>query len=98
MSKGWTEERRAAQAERCRKNKPWEQSTGPKTTEGKLRASLNAYKHGGDTRYRQIIIDMLRHNREFQKCARELNKIELIKAFEKQLLRTLPPLKSEKTD
>lgn len=46
MSNGWTEERRQKQAERCRANKPWKNSTGPKTDIGKTRASLNAFKHG----------------------------------------------------
>lgn len=46
MSKGWTEERRKAQAERCRANKPWKNATGPKTEEGKARSSMNAFKHG----------------------------------------------------
>ncbi|GJL85802.1 MAG: hypothetical protein DHS20C02_15770 [Micavibrio sp.] len=46
MSKGWSEERRKQQAERCRQNKPWEKSTGPRTAEGKRKSSLNAFKHG----------------------------------------------------
>ena len=45
-TKGWSTERRAAQAERCRTNRPWEHSTGPKTQAGKEAASRNALKHG----------------------------------------------------
>jgi len=41
-SSSWTPERRAKQAEAIRKWKPWEQSTGPKTEDGKLKASQNA--------------------------------------------------------
>lgn len=44
MANGWTPERRARQAELIRKWKPWEQSTGPKTAEGKAKSSQNAYK------------------------------------------------------
>lgn len=33
-------------AEHCRKRKPWEQATGPKTAEGKAAIAQNAYKHG----------------------------------------------------
>lgn len=47
MSKnGWTPERRKRQAEMIRSWKPWEQSTGPKTPEGKEACKLNAEKHG----------------------------------------------------
>lgn len=46
MANGWTEERRARQAERIKQWRPWEKSTGPKSEDGKKRASLNAFKHG----------------------------------------------------
>lgn len=85
MSKGWTEERRRAQAERCRANKPWEQSTGPKTATGKARVSMNAYKYGGDTQLKALVLEILRHNRAFVKSTKELAKSKLIKSFEKQL-------------
>ena len=42
----WTPESRAAQAQRIRATKPWSRSTGPRTPEGKLIASLNSRKHG----------------------------------------------------
>jgi hypothetical protein len=41
---GWTDERRAKQAEAIRRWKPWERSTGPKTEGGKAASSRNAYK------------------------------------------------------
>jgi hypothetical protein len=44
MSKGWTEERRQKQAEMIRRWKPWEKSTGPKTSAGKERCRMNACK------------------------------------------------------
>ena len=40
----WTQERRQRQRELIQRWKPWEKSTGPKTPEGKRRASQNAYK------------------------------------------------------
>jgi hypothetical protein len=46
MANGWTEERRKRQSELIRTWKPWEQSTGAKTDEGKARSSLNGLKHG----------------------------------------------------
>lgn len=38
----WTSERRARQREIIQETKPWENSTGPSTPEGKLRSSQNA--------------------------------------------------------
>ncbi|NCT41259.1 MAG: hypothetical protein GW778_06330 [Alphaproteobacteria bacterium] len=84
MSKNWTPERREAQRQRCLKNKPWAQSTGPKTSAGKARVAMNAYKYGGDGLYKKLITEMLHHNREFVKHAVELEEIKLIKAMEKQ--------------
>ena len=42
----WTPESRAKQAELIRTWRPWEQSTGPKTAEGKAVSSMNARVHG----------------------------------------------------
>ena len=44
MENGWTPERRARQAELIRQWKPWERSTGPRTSQGKERSSKNADK------------------------------------------------------
>ena len=46
MANGWTPERRARQAKLIRQWKPWENSTGPKTVEGKAIVAQNAYKGG----------------------------------------------------
>lgn len=43
---GWTLERRRKQAELVRRWKPWEQSTGPKSPEGKATVSGNAWRGG----------------------------------------------------
>lgn len=42
--KGWTAERRRRQAMTIHRWKPWERSTGPKTSEGKGRVARNAYR------------------------------------------------------
>lgn len=46
MVNGWASERRARQAELIRQWRPWDRSTGPKTLEGKAKASRNAYTGG----------------------------------------------------
>ena len=42
MAKQWTDEERAAQADRCRQQQPWKHSTGPKSVAGKRKVSQNA--------------------------------------------------------
>ncbi len=44
--KGWSQERRDAQAKRCKAQKPSRHATGPNTDAGKEIVSQNAYKHG----------------------------------------------------
>jgi len=51
----WTTERRQKQSEAIRTWKPWDQSTGPKTTEGKMAVSRNAWKGGHRTKLRELI-------------------------------------------
>ena len=46
MATSWTPERRARQAVLIRTWKPWQQATGPRTPDGKAKASRNAYKGG----------------------------------------------------
>lgn len=52
--KGWTEERRQQQAQAIQGWKPWEQSTGPQSPEGKAVASRNADKGGDSPRLRRM--------------------------------------------
>ena len=46
MANGWTLERRRKQSELIQTWKPWERSTGPKTSAGKSKSSQNAFKGG----------------------------------------------------
>ena len=46
MSNGWTQERRARQSDLMKAMRPWEKSTGPKSPDGKIRSSRNAWKGG----------------------------------------------------
>ncbi len=43
----WTDEERLKQALLIKSWKPWEKSTGAKTSTGKTISKMNAYKHGG---------------------------------------------------
>jgi len=50
----WPPERRAKQAAKIREDKPWEQSTGPRTEEGKARSSQNAFRYSSRSALRAI--------------------------------------------
>jgi len=54
MTATWTSERRARQAALIRTWKPWQKATGPRTPEGKARASRNAYKGGHWLKLREL--------------------------------------------
>ena len=59
MANGWTPERRARQSALIRNWKPWERSTGPKSAEGKVAVSQNAYK-GGTRPMLRLLAGLLR--------------------------------------
>ena len=55
---GWTIERRKQQSQAIHRWKPWQQSTGAKTPEGKSIVSQNAFKGGMKVQlkeFRQIL-------------------------------------------
>jgi hypothetical protein len=54
MSYVRTPEHRRLRAELIRNWKPWEKSTGPKTPEGKAKASRNGYKGGTRALLREL--------------------------------------------
>lgn len=54
MASSWTPERRARQAELIRTWKPWQMATGPRTTDGKAKASKNAFKGGHWLKLREL--------------------------------------------
>ena len=54
MATSWTPERRARQAELIASWKPWQHATGPRTPDGKARASQNAYKGGHWLKLREL--------------------------------------------
>ena len=51
----WTIERRARQSAAIRQWRPWERSTGPRTSEGKGRVARNAWRGGRRAEFRQLI-------------------------------------------
>lgn len=54
MDNGWTPEWRRRQAELIRSWKPWEKSTGPKTTEGKSKVANTAWRGGHKAQLRAL--------------------------------------------
>lgn len=68
MANGWTPERRARQAKLIRQWRPWEQSTGPRSSEGKAVASRNAWDGG----MRPLLRDLAEELREQNKIRREI--------------------------
>ena len=66
MDDGWTLERRARQAELIRNWRPWQHSTGPRTSEGKARASRNAWRGG----MREMLRELARVLRGGGECLR----------------------------
>jgi hypothetical protein len=54
MTTPWTEDRKARQAELIRTWRPWERSTGPRTVDGKAKASRNAWKGGHWLQLREL--------------------------------------------
>jgi len=54
MASSWTPERKLRQAEKIRTWKPWQQATGPRTPDGKVKASRNAYKGGHWLKLREL--------------------------------------------
>ena len=57
----WTPEQRQQQAERIRNWRPWERSTGPRTTEGKAKASRNSWKGGHRQMLRELARELSAH-------------------------------------
>lgn len=55
MTTSWTSERRARQSALIRTWKPWEQATGPRSSEGKARVARNAWKGGHRQQVRELV-------------------------------------------
>ncbi len=74
MASSWTPERRARQAALIRIWKPWQQATGPRTPDGKVTASRNAYKGGHWLKLRELsrmVNAEIRAARELVTCIAE---------------------------
>jgi hypothetical protein len=52
--RNWTAKQRQRQRELIQRWKPWKQSTGAKTPEGKKRSAQNAYKTGESLDIREL--------------------------------------------
>ena len=54
----WTPEQRQRQREAIQRWRPWNQSTGPQSPEGKAAAARNAWTGGHAVKLRQIIKEL----------------------------------------
>lgn len=63
----WTPEARAAQRALMQRIKPWTKSTGPRTIEGKARASRNSLKTGLHAKPMQKLRRVIRESRHYLK-------------------------------
>ena len=63
-AKGWTPERRKRQSEAIRQWKPWQQSTGPKSPEGRAAVRGNAWRGGHGLMLRQAVKELNEAMRE----------------------------------
>src|SRR5688572_23948501 len=94
-NKGWTPERRRAQAAAIRRWCPWTRSTGPRTALGKAVVAQNAYKHGGRCAVMRDIENLLRRHRYF---LTNLRCRLLAQALKSPLHNTVPRLDSLEID
>jgi hypothetical protein len=67
----WTPERRARQAELIRTWRPWKQSTGPRSSDGKERVSRNAWKGGHRAQLRELTKMVNEHVRSARELANQ---------------------------
>ena len=68
MVTGWNSERRPKQSAAIRQWRPWENSTGPRTADGKRRVSRNAYRGGRRAEFRQLMRQVRELLREQDEC------------------------------
>ena len=78
ITRGWPPARRKAQSLRCRAQKPWLHSTGPRTLAGKLRTRYNGHKHGMTAAHWRTLTRALKHQRDF------INKIRALREEREQ--------------
>ncbi|MBX2834296.1 MAG: hypothetical protein KTR28_04915 [Micavibrio sp.] len=72
-TKGWSGERRAAQAQRCRTQKPWLHSTGPTSKEGKKVAALNSLKHGArSAAFNKLRAALVKNDKKLKRALKSL--------------------------
>ena len=64
MANGWTAARKARQRVLIRNWRPWENSTGPKSEEGKVRSAMRGFK-GATRPTLRALASVLRQQREF---------------------------------
>ena len=73
MANGWTPERRKKQSELIKSWKPWEKSTGARSSEGKNKSKMNALKHGcRSEEFRKLETYMAAQNKMIREIENEI--------------------------
>jgi len=85
MANGWTPSRRKRQATLIRQWRPWEKSTGPKSSEGKARCARNAFKGGA----RSVLRELMRALKDQRECLAEFREGALCFMSAARRLKTL---------
>lgn len=85
-SAAWTPERRAKQAENIHRWKPWKQSTGPRTPEGKARSSRNADRGVAEMEARILEAQLQMRSRLFADAEEGLLRLALLGFGEREAL------------
>ncbi len=70
MARNWSPESRERMRRLIMARKPWEQSTGPRSQEGKAKLSLNAYKGA----LRPAARELIRQIRRCEEFARDIDR------------------------
>ncbi len=83
----WTEDAKQKQRDAIKRWAPWTKSSGPKTSIGKSRSSLNAVKHGMRSVQGKRLLKLFSRQRQFIRSV--YSSLKMRKKSTNELLRTM---------